>query len=326
LFRWPEEAQVTVDLSFRRLEAFVGVATLGNYSDAAEKLYVSQSAISRRIQDLEKELGTRLLDRGSRHVDLTPEGREFLGIAQSILEARERGIEQFKRYQQGLVGTLTIATIPTVAATLLPGLVRTFITEHPSVAVRITDGPDRTLYESVRSGEADFAIAAVLPEPTLQADLRVRPLLSDPFCAVFQRDHDLAQRQAVAWEELARQPLVSLTSESGVRVLIDHAFSNAGLQIDEIVEATSISTVEGLIVSGLGVAALPALVFNLLSGEELVHRPLVDPILRRTIALITPRSGQLSPIASSFASMIARKEGPPPSGSAWHAGSKQPFL
>jgi LysR family carnitine catabolism transcriptional activator len=308
---------MTVDLSFRRLEAFVTVATLGNYTDAAEQLFVSQSAVSRRVQDLEKELGSRLLDRGSRSAVLTAEGQEFLSIALAILEARKQGLERFRRYQQGLVGTLTIATIPSIAATLLPSLVRTFVTEHPGVAIRIADGADWAMMELVRNEGADLAVAAVLPNSTLQDDLNIAPLLSDALSAVFRSDHPWSLRESVTWQDLSTQPLISLTNESGVRTLTDNGFALAGTRVEDIVEASSISTIAGLIIADLGIAALPGLVFNLISTDGLVHRPLEEPALKRTIAVFTSKARKLSPIARSFQTLLLRKEGEPPEGSEW---------
>jgi len=280
----------------RQLAAYAAVARAASFTAAAAEMHVSQSSLSRAVADLERQLGVQLLERDTRNVQLTPAGAEALRIAEQILTTHRAGMKEFRRFLLGESGTVAVATLPSVAAVLLPQVISDFRARRPQVAIRLLDGLERLVLDRVLSGDADVAITTVGDPPK---QLEHRPLVRDRFVAVLPEGHPLADRTEVAWEDLARQPFLAVGRDSSVRRLTDAAFAQIDVHAAPAAEAASIATVGGLVTAGLGVSALPALVLPLMGAGPVVCRPLVDPVVdrrldialrvRRTLPAVTER-------------------------------------
>ncbi|CAL9330192.1 HTH-type transcriptional regulator GltC [Streptomyces sp. enrichment culture] len=267
----------------RQLAAYTAVARAASFTAAAADMHVSQSSLSRAVADLERQLGVQLLERDTRNVQLTPAGVEALRVAEQIVTAHRAGMKELKRYLLGESGTVAVATLPSVAAVLLPQVISAFRERWPQVAVRLLDGLERLVLDRVLSGDADFAITTVgnPPEP-----LEHRPLVRDRFVAVLPEDHPFADRDELTWDDLARQPFLAVGQNSSVRRLTDAAFAQIDAHAVPAAEAGSIATVGGLVTAGLGVSAMPALVLPLMAAGPVVCRPLVDPVVDRRLDIV----------------------------------------
>ncbi|MEU9572302.1 LysR family transcriptional regulator [Streptomyces massasporeus] len=269
--------------TLRQLAAYTAVARAASFTAAAADMHVSQSSLSRAVADLERQLGVQLLERDTRNVQLTPAGVEALRVAEQIVSAHRAGMKELKRYLLGESGTVAVATLPSVAAVLLPQVISAFRGRWPQVAVRLLDGLERLVLDRVLSGDADFAITTVgnPPEP-----LEHRPLVRDRFVAVLPEDHPFADRDELTWDDLARQPFLAVGQNSSVRRLTDAAFAQIDAHAVPAAEAGSIATVGGLVTAGLGVSAMPALVLPLMAAGPVVCRPLVDPVVDRRLDIV----------------------------------------
>ncbi|MFF9120535.1 LysR family transcriptional regulator [Streptomyces massasporeus] len=269
--------------TLRQLAAYTAVARAASFTAAAADMHVSQSSLSRAVADLERQLGVQLLERDTRNVQLTPAGVEALRVAEQIVTAHRAGMKELKRYLLGESGTVAVATLPSVAAVLLPQVISAFRERWPQVAVRLLDGLERLVLDRVLSGDADFAITTVgnPPEP-----LEHRPLVRDRFVAVLPEDHPFADRDELTWDDLARQPFLAVGQNSSVRRLTDAAFAQIDAHAVPAAEAGSIATVGGLVTAGLGVSAMPALVLPLMAAGPVVCRPLVDPVVDRRLDIV----------------------------------------
>ncbi|MFE6166174.1 LysR family transcriptional regulator [Streptomyces sp. NPDC056486] len=276
-----------MDSTLRQLSAYAAVARAASFTAAAAQLHVSQSSLSRAVADLERELGARLLERDTRNVELTPAGIEALRIAEQIVNAHRSGMKELERFLLGESGTVTVATLPSVAALLLPRVIMDFRRQRPQVAVQLMDGLEQSVLSRVLSGDADFAITT----GESSGQLEHRPLVRDQFVAVLPQDHPLAERSEVTWDDLAREPFLAVGQDSSVRRLTDAAFAQIGVRTAPAAEAGNVATVGGLVAAGLGVTAMPALVLPLLGTGPVVHRPLGEPTVHRRldIALRTRR-------------------------------------
>ncbi|MBO8195649.1 LysR family transcriptional regulator [Streptomyces oryzae] len=268
-----------MESTLRQLTAYAAVARAASFTAAARQLHVSQSSLSRAVADLERELGAQLLERDTRNVQLTAAGVEALRIAEQIVNAHRSGMKELQRFLLGESGAVVVATLPSVAAVLLPQVISGFRSRRPEVAIQILDGLERSVLDRVLSGDADFAITTGEPSGRLEH----RPLVRDRFVAVLPQEHPLAARTEVAWEDLAREPFLAVGRESSVRRLTDAAFAQIDAPAVPAAEAGSVATVGGLVAAGLGVSALPALVLPLLGTGPLVHRPLTDPVVDRRL-------------------------------------------
>jgi DNA-binding transcriptional LysR family regulator len=290
-----------MDLSLRELAAFEAVARTGGFTAAADQLRVSQSALSRTIAGIERTLRTPVFERTTRTVTLTPAGRHLLAVAERILTAHRTGMNDLTRYLAGESGTVTIATLPSVAAVLLPRMISAFHDQQPDIAIRILDGLAGTVVDHLHEGEADLAIT--IPN-RLPPNLPHRPLVLDRFYATLPPHHHLTTRQTLTWSALADEPFVAIGADSSVRMLTDTAFADAGVHIAQVVETANVATVGGLVAAGLGVSALPTLVRALMSFADLVHRPLTHPVVERQLDIVLPDRGTPTPTARRFLDLL----------------------
>ncbi|MFC5826004.1 LysR family transcriptional regulator [Nonomuraea insulae] len=306
-----------MDASLRQLAAYVAVARAAGFTAAAAQLRVSQSTLSRAVSDLERVLGVQLLERDTRNVRLTAAGQETLRVAEQIVDAHRSGMKQLRRYLLGESGVVVMATLPSVAAVLLPQMISTFRGRRPGVSVRIMDGLERAVIGRVLNGDADFAVTTV---GAASDRLEHRPLIRDRFRAVLPQSHPLAARDEVTWEDLAAEPFLAVGPESSVRRLTDAAFEQAGAMVTPAAEAGNVATVGGLVAAGLGVSAMPALVLPLLGPGHVVHRELVGPVVERRLDIVVRARRALPPAAAAFLDLLdeVRAEGREvPAGAAW---------
>lgn len=311
-----------MDLSLRELQVFAAVARGASFTAAAAELHVSQSALSRTVAGLESRLRVRLLDRTTRAVALTAEGSALLAAAHRVLDAHRGAMADLERQLAGDRGTVTCATLPSVAAVLLPRVVTAFHRRHPDIDVRILDGMASAVGQRVATGDADLAITVASQVP---AAARRRPFIQDRFFAALPPGHRLAERDQVSWAQLTELPFIALGTDSSVRQLTDAAFQLADTQVSNVVQAGNVSTVGGLVAAGLGASALPGLVRALTGFAELAHRPLVGPVIQRRLDLVTPGDRQPSPAARLFLRLLEdlREEATPlPDGVEWRRAAR----
>jgi LysR family carnitine catabolism transcriptional activator len=170
-----------MDISLRQLEVFARVARAGSFTQAASEMMVSQPVLSRTIRDLERALRTRLLDRTTRSVRPTADGRELLAVAEAVLESYQAGMRRFAAYRDGERGILILAALPAVAVSVLPDAISRFLDRHPDIQVKVMDGTSSEVIEHVLAGRADVALTEAADAPE---ELSVLPLLHDPLVAV----------------------------------------------------------------------------------------------------------------------------------------------
>ncbi|MCX5322232.1 LysR family transcriptional regulator [Streptomyces sp. NBC_00120] len=306
-----------MDSTLRHLTAYAAVARAASFTAAAAQLHASQSSLSRAVADLERQLGTQLLERDTRNVELTAAGREALRIAEQIVNAHRSGMKELQRFLLGEAGNVAVATLPSVAAVLLPQVILEFRQQRPQVAVQIMDGLEQSVLSRVLSGDADFAITTT-GEPSGQ--LEHRPLVRDRFVAVLPRDHPLSDLSEVTWDELAREPFLAVGRDSSVRRLTDAAFAQIDARSAPSAEAGNVATVGGLVAAGLGVTAMPALVLPLLGAGPVVHRPLAQPTVHRRLDIALRAQRPLPLAADRFLETLQEcrtRRHPLPPGVSW---------
>ncbi|MGP3918932.1 LysR family transcriptional regulator [Nonomuraea sp. 10N515B] len=308
-----------MEANLRLLAAYAAVARAASFTAAAAELHVSQSSLSRAVAELERLLGAQLLARDTRNVQLTAAGAETLRVAEQIVTAHRSGMKELERYLLGESGVVAVATLPSLAAVLLPQVISEFRQRRPLVSLRIMDGLEQVVLGRVLSGDADFAISTV---GATSEQLDHRPLIKDRFHAVLPEHHPLADRERVTWEELAREPFLAVGPESSVRRLTDSAFAQAGTTATLAAEAGSVATVGGLVTAGLGVSAMPALVLPLMGAAgPLVYRPLAEPAVDRRLDVVVRARRTLPLATSAFLDLLdsfRREQRTLPTGVTWN--------
>ncbi|MFT3821445.1 MAG: LysR substrate-binding domain-containing protein [Rubrivivax sp.] len=284
-----------IDVSTRQLKAFKALTELKNFTRAAERCHLSQSAFSASIRMLEQSLGVRLFDRDTRKVELTPEGRLFEEAATRMLSDLRGALSDLGEHAAQRRGRVAIAALPSLAAGWMPPLLREFRTLHPGIELDVADDLSDPCVERVRAGRADFALAAVR---AAAPELRTDPFCSDDFLLVCRRDHRLARRRGLALADLGDEPFIHLARDSSVRQHVEAAVSPSSLH--RVMELSQLSTVAGMVRAGLGVTVVPALTLFHFADPELVRRPIAAPELKRSIFVIRRRDRSLSVAAQAM--------------------------
>lgn len=245
---------------------FRAVAEAGSFTAAAQRLNVSQSAISRQLQMLEEELGTRVLQRGARGVTLTPEGHILLSAANRIWRDMQEVVAQIGDTQKLQRGSLRLGGGMTVCLHILPKLLKKFRALYENVDVRITTGTAADLLESLREHEVDLLLLTL---PIVGADLEVLPVLKEEMVVVTAKNHPLTRTRSVEAHALAAHPLILFESGSNTRAVIDRYFLDRQIAVNVVMETENVEIIKAMVANGIGVTILPysALAADLRAGR-----------------------------------------------------------
>jgi len=287
-------------LSSRQLDAFLALAEQRSFTRAATLCHLSQPAFSALIRALEDDLGLRLFDRSTRHVDLTPEGQNFLESARRIRAEITSALAAMRSAATLQRGRVAVALLPSLAAGWLPGVLAQYSAAHPGIEIDIADVLSEPCIDRVASGHADFALAAIRADtPALQAE----PFCSDDFYLVCPADHPLARRRkAIIAQDLAAWPFIHLARTSSVRQYLEAALHPQAMHT--LMEVEQLATVMGMVRAGLGISVVPALTLFHFDQPGLVTRPLSLPGLTRQIYLVRRRDESLSVAAQALYALV----------------------
>ncbi|MCW5635885.1 MAG: LysR family transcriptional regulator [Rubrivivax sp.] len=308
-----------MNISSRQLRAFMTLAAERNFTRAAAASHLSQPAFSALVRQLEETLGVRLFDRSTRHVALTAEGEEFERSARRVLAELDAALGGMRERAARERGRVAIALLPSLAADWLPQVLAGFHTRHPGIELDVADVLSEPCIERVRSGQADFALAATRAEtPELRAEL----FCSDDFHLVCPAGHALAALRDPRLRDLAPWPFIHLARTSSVRQYIDAATHPQPLRA--VLEVDQLATVAGMVRAGLGVSVVPALALYQFRTPELVMRPLRWPGLTRRIYLVRRRDRGLSAAAQGFYEWVMARRPQPVPGATPKAPRRRP--
>jgi DNA-binding transcriptional LysR family regulator len=271
-------------MTLPQLEAFLKLEAAASFRDAALELGVSQPALSRTIQQIEARLGARLFDRDTRHVRLTAAGEHLRPIAVRLLKDYEDGFREFEAYVGGRAGRVRVATLPSVAATLLPAAIKRFRQDHPGVTVDIWEDVGAPVHRVVEQGEADIGIA---PPPSDARGLNFRPIYQDRLILACRRDDALAQSARHDWTVFRERPFIAMSPDTGLRSLIDRAFATADVEVEPLFNCKQPTTAAALVIAAQGITVLTRLTMEQIRQPEITWRLLDSPDASRPIGLVT---------------------------------------
>jgi len=283
------------------LEAFLAIAEQGRFHKAARHLHITQTALTRRLQNFESQLGVKLVERTTRALALTPTGRAFLPQARRLVSELTAALVEIRETGRAQRGDVTIACVPTVGIRYLPRILEQYAARHPRNRVRILDQASSGVTEAVLRREAEFGIQIAGPQ---EPELVSEALLEDRFVLVCRKDHALARRRRVAWRALEPHALVFVGAESGNRPLLDAALSAARPQLEARYEVQRSSTALGLVAAGVAAAVVPDLALQEGAYPSLRVVALVEPVVTRSLVLVTRRGAQLSPAAQALFELV----------------------
>jgi DNA-binding transcriptional LysR family regulator len=249
----------------RRLRVLREVAARGSFSAAAAALAYTQSAVSQQVAALERETGTRLVERGVRPARLTDAGRALLAHAEAVLARLDEAEQELGEIAGLRRGRLRLASFPTAIATLVPQAVARFSQRHPEVDLTVLDDHRQGLLPRLARWELDLALIydhEALPEPDVELDRT--HLLDDPFELVVPDGHPLAGRAPVAVGELAGETWIGGTPDGAYGRIVLHSCRAAGFEPRVAFGSDDYNAVQAFVAVGLGIAMLPRLALTLM--------------------------------------------------------------
>jgi LysR family carnitine catabolism transcriptional activator len=263
------------------LRAVEAVHRTESFTRAAEEIDVSQPALSRTIAEAERRIGSPLFARTTRRVTATVTGNEVALYAAHAVRSFDSALSRISGFVTGSAGQVRIACLPSLAATVLPGIVSKFREEFPDVELFIHDAAQNQVVSMVDEGIVDIGLVAFTP--SLPSNLEATRLLSDPFVGIVPQDHQLAEQTSLQWKDFHKENFVGFNSVTSIAPLVKRALSGAGVEINEVQTADSIPAVGGMVAAGMGITAVPRLVVPMMNFTNLVDVPIAPPVERELV-------------------------------------------
>jgi DNA-binding transcriptional LysR family regulator len=281
---------------------YCDIVRLRSFSRGAEQNFVSQSAASQAVQQLERELGVPLIDRTKRPFVVTPEGEAFYTASRALLETWEKAKAEVASVKARVDGTVRVAAIYSVGLHDMSHHLQRFMSLYPNARVQLECLHPHKVVEAVLGGEADVGI---LSYPPADRALSVVPLRSEPMAFVCHPNHRLARRRTVLPQDLNGEPFVAFDRELTIRRAIDRALRQHGVKPNIVMEFDNIETIKQAIMIAAGVSILPRHTVEKEAGiRTLAVIPFGIPDLVRPVGVIYRRQKHLTPVASRFVQLL----------------------
>lgn len=286
------------------LNAFIAIAELGSFSEAAERLYLTQPAVSKRIASLEQQLSVRLFDRLGREVSLTEAGRALLPRAYQILNVLDDTRRALTNLNGEISGRLTLATSHHIGLHRLPPLLRAFTRAHPQVALDIQFLDSEVAYEEVLHGRAELAVITLAPET--REPVHAVAVWDDPLDFVAAPEHPLARSQAISLADVAHHPAVFPGGNTFTHHIVRRLFEAQGLTPNIAMSTNYLETIKMMVSIGLAWSVLPRTMLD----EQVARLPLPGIQLTRQLGYISHTDRTLSNAARAFMNLLdAQRDG-----------------
>jgi DNA-binding transcriptional LysR family regulator len=286
------------------VQAFIAVAEHAGFQRAAEELHISQTAVTRRLQNLESHLGVKLIERTTRSVALTAIGSDFLPQAKRLVGELSNALTEIAESGKARRGDVSIACVPTAGIQFLPRIIQEYSASFPDNRITILDHSSSAVADAVVRREAELGINLA---QTHHPDLIGNRLLTDQFALICRDDHPLANKKSVAWKQLASYPLIFAGEANANRSVLDQELGSSKIKLQLFYEVQRSSTALGLVAEGVAIAVVPRLAVQKGAYPRLRAVALVDPIISRALVLVTRKAAQLSPAAQALHELIKRR-------------------
>ncbi|PYQ50700.1 MAG: hypothetical protein DMF78_14980 [Acidobacteria bacterium] len=241
-------------MDLRQLEMFRAVAEQGTFTRAADRLHVSQSAVSRQVQLLEDELGGVLLRRSARGVTLTEAGELLLRMTHRVEKDVEEALAEISQTHALKRGRLHLGGGMTVCLYILPRLLKRFRRLYSGVDLQVTTGSSEKILELVRAQEVDLGLLTL---PIVAKDLEVVPVMKEEMVVVTAPGHPLSRERTVDAKSLGRFPLILYEAGSNTRKVLDQFFLEEGVSAEVAMETENVEIIKAMVAINLGVTIVP---------------------------------------------------------------------
>ena len=288
-------------MDIENLQAFIAVAEHQSFSLAAEHLYLTQPAISKRIASLEDELRTRLFDRIGRKVELTETGYALLPRARNILLEIEDSRRAITNLTGKISGQLKIGTSHHIGLHRLPSVLRNYTRHHPDVELDLHFMDSEEACRAIQHGDLELGIVT-LPLQTPD-ELHSQLVWPDPMSVVVTRDHELSERDNLNLELLSQEPAILPTHGTYTREIIEQYLRPKGIHLNVRMATNYLETIKMMVSIGLGWSILP----RSMLGNELVALDIPQINLNRQLGVVWHNSRTLSNAAEAMLTLLSEE-------------------
>ncbi len=293
-------------MELRHLRYFLAVAEALNFTKAAALLRVAQPALSRRVQDLEDEIGVDLLKRSPRGVVLTAEGKLFLEKTRHILKLADESVEQVRSLARGEYGELHVGYAPAPTVEILPPALAAFQKAFPRVRVLLHDLSEQELIDGLRSGRLELAM---MPRgaDSQSVGLEFETLRRYPICVVVAPAHRFARLKTITLEMVAAEPMIGLSRKDYPEyyVGLDRLFGPAGIKYRVAIECHSANSLITEVETGRGVA-IASPILKHASGKRLLYRPLTGTTEEMPVGIARATKRDVTPAGEKFCEILRK--------------------
>lgn len=295
-------------LSLYKLEIFASVVQAGSFSAAAQRLYMTQPAVSQHIQDLEKSLGTPLFIRGRRGVTLTPPGETLYEYTLQILRLVARAESEVTDVENLSEGQITIGATPGVSTYLLPEWIRGFREQYPNLNVSLQTDITTQNVVGVMEHKIDIAFVEGELEKIQRKNLGSLVLRPVHLFVIISCDHHWCGRETISIAELNDQPFITRQPNSRTRVWIDAMLDQHNVKPRIVGEFDNQEAIKQAVMSDMGIAIMPDYAVERERGAQLLNTLRVDDAnLSRELKLLWDANAPFTPVTRALLRYIAQQ-------------------
>lgn len=296
-------------MNLRQLQYAVLLSETGNFSQLAEKLNITQPALSKQILSLEKELGTQLFDRNSNPVTLTAAGEYFIREARDLLYKEDQLLRSMEQFKSGDKGQLVIGITPFRSAYLIPEIVKKIRIKFPGIQVKLVEEGSELLRKDAADGKFDFAVVNMpIDEALLDATLiepdRLVLVLSDE---IAQNYPEIKTAKEIDFKECKEIPFVVAGPNQEMRMLFEKLCLSTGVRPVVAAEVVNLTTAWEMACSGVAATLLPLQFVNSeISNRQLTVIELKNDVYLRQPAVVVKRGQYVSEYARYAVELLTK--------------------
>ena len=290
------------------LKVFCDLVDMQSFSLAAERNFITQSAVSQQIRTLEEKFDRRLLERvrGRREIRLTPAGEAFYRESREVLQAFDQLEESMRSLVGKIGGTVKVATVYSVGLHELPPKVREFMTKFPSVKIDLEYSRTTRVVRDVLDGTVELGVVSF---PEQKRGLTVVPMTGDRLVLICPPDHEFAEREQIKSKELKGQKFVFFERDIPTRKATDKILKANGVEVEKVAEFDNIETIKRSVEVGFGLAIVPHP--SVISEEKRGQLAIVELAEKewvRPVGVIFRSDRSLSLAAKKFVNLLENKK------------------
>lgn len=288
-------------------KAFLTVAEHGSFSIAANYLYITQPAISKRVATLEQQLGSKLFDRIGRKVFLNEAGRALLPIAQRIILDVQESQKVIDNLSGEISGLFPLVTSHHIGLRRLPDILKSFTRQYPKVRLDMAFMDSETACQKIENGH--FELGVVTLPLIIPKNLKITPLWNDPLGIAISLDHPLARKaknvskalNTITLHDLANYPAILPAIGTYTRSIIEEPIIKKQAALEVILETNYLETIRMMVSIGLGWSALPRTMID----EDLIEIPIKNLHMQRKLGIVQHAERSISNAGKVFINALS---------------------